>query len=241
MEPYDISCVKEETIEFIKIEPQNDDKMYMDEKPWIKVKDESDTLDFEEVMVKTETKFYDSSLETMESTPSYYNPEIQAQEVIVWHMEGEQDVNQKIVLNMRNQRDIVVDMERVKNVNWKIVPGVLVQGAIVWIMEGEQNNTVRTNVAFIAANYSASTDVIKCLEERNKSLVNSLDVVDDVVEKIQGVPGVAGKTVQEKSAALCGLKQPADPLCLATRGEWAASYAPIHTIHTHTLVSQLHS
>ena len=52
--------------------------------------------------------------------------------------------------------------------------------------------TVRNDLAFIAANYSALPDSIKCLEERNKSLVNSLDVVDDIVT------GVTGNIVEEK-------------------------------------------
>lgn len=58
--------------------------------------------------------------------------------------------------------------------------------------------TLRNDLAFIAANYSSLPEAIICLEERNKSLVNSLQVVDDIVKKIQVVPGVTGRTVREK-------------------------------------------
>nr|CAD7591097.1 unnamed protein product [Timema genevievae] len=41
-------------------------------------------------------------------------------------------------------------------------------------------------------------DMRSSIFKRNKSLVNSLDVVDDVVKKTQAVPDVAGRTVREK-------------------------------------------
>lgn len=54
----------------------------------------------------------------------------------------------------------------------------------------------------MTANYFVLPDAIsrdcKCLKQRNKTLVYSLDVVDDAVQKIQMVSGTVGQTVQEK-------------------------------------------
>nr|CAD7394163.1 unnamed protein product [Timema cristinae] len=47
----------------------------------------------------------------------------------------------------------------------------------------------RYDLAFIVANYSALPGAIICFEERNKTLANSLNVVDNVVQRIQAIPG----------------------------------------------------
>nr|CAD7205322.1 unnamed protein product [Timema douglasi] len=46
-------------------------------------------------------------------------------------------------------------------------------------------------------NYDFFTSgAIKCLEGRNKTLAKSLDVVDNIVQGIQAIPGVAGQTTR---------------------------------------------
>nr|CAD7205418.1 unnamed protein product [Timema douglasi] len=60
METYDISFVKQEIVELIKKEPQNEDEFDTCGQSEIKTEDESDTSNSVDEIVKTEIKLFDS-------------------------------------------------------------------------------------------------------------------------------------------------------------------------------------
>nr|CAD7460223.1 unnamed protein product [Timema tahoe] len=120
MEACDISLVKEENIELIKTEPQNEDEFNMCGLSGIKTEDETDTSNSVDEIVKTEIKLYDSSLGIMDSNIDHFSPMDNSEEDIVMHMEEEEDVKQKIVQTGLRQEEIVLNMEE-EDVKLKIV------------------------------------------------------------------------------------------------------------------------
>ncbi len=59
-------------------------------------------------------------------------------------------------------------------------------------------DSIRNDLAFIAAQYSNLPNAITSLEKRDETLVTSLKVFCDVVEEINSAPGVKGRSVREK-------------------------------------------
>lgn len=47
------------------------------------------------------------------------------------------------------------------------------------VKQSQLKNTVQNDLVFIAANYSVLPDEIKCHKERNKTIVNSSDVINN--------------------------------------------------------------
>nr|CAD7266185.1 unnamed protein product [Timema shepardi] len=74
METSDISLVKQEIVELIKTEPQNEDEFNMFGQSGIKTEDESDTSNSVDEIVKTEFKLYDSSFGIMDSNIDHFTP-----------------------------------------------------------------------------------------------------------------------------------------------------------------------
>nr|CAD7202442.1 unnamed protein product [Timema douglasi] len=74
METCDISLVKQEIVELIKTEPQNEDEFNMYGQSGIKTEDESDTSNFVDEIVKTEIKLYESALGIMNSSIDHLTP-----------------------------------------------------------------------------------------------------------------------------------------------------------------------
>nr|CAD7203938.1 unnamed protein product [Timema douglasi] len=74
METCDISFVKQEIVELIKTEPQNEDKFDMCGQSGIKTEDESDTSNSVNGIVKTEIKLFDSSFGMMDMNIDHFTP-----------------------------------------------------------------------------------------------------------------------------------------------------------------------
>nr|CAD7205235.1 unnamed protein product [Timema douglasi] len=74
METCDISLVKQEIVELIKTEPQNEDEFDMCGQSRIKTEDESDTSNSVDEIVKTEIKLFDSSFVIMDSNIDHFTP-----------------------------------------------------------------------------------------------------------------------------------------------------------------------
>nr|CAD7399286.1 unnamed protein product [Timema poppensis] len=74
METCDYSLVKQEIVELIKTEPQNEDEFDMCGQSGIKSEDESDTSNSVDEIVKTEIMLYDSSFGIMDSKIDHFNP-----------------------------------------------------------------------------------------------------------------------------------------------------------------------
>nr|CAD7433102.1 unnamed protein product [Timema monikensis] len=72
METCDISLVKQEIVELIKTEPQNEYEFDMCGQSGIKTEDESDTTNSVDEIVKTEIKLYDSSFGIMDSNIDHF-------------------------------------------------------------------------------------------------------------------------------------------------------------------------
>nr|CAD7203020.1 unnamed protein product [Timema douglasi] len=87
METCDISLVKQEIVELIKTEPQNDNEFDMFGQSGIKTEDESDTSNSVDEIVKTEFKLYDSSFGIMDSNIDHFTPvdESEALECVLEH------------------------------------------------------------------------------------------------------------------------------------------------------------
>nr|CAD7402715.1 unnamed protein product [Timema poppensis] len=89
METCDISLVKQEIVELIKTEPQNEDGFNMYGQSGIKTEDESDTSNSVDEILKTEIKLYESALGIMNSSIDHLTPLDKSEEDIVYHMEEE--------------------------------------------------------------------------------------------------------------------------------------------------------
>nr|CAD7608572.1 unnamed protein product [Timema genevievae] len=74
METCDISLVKEEIIELIKTEPQNEDEYDMCGQSGIKTEDKYDTSYSVDDIVKTEIKLYDSCIGIMDWNIEHFTP-----------------------------------------------------------------------------------------------------------------------------------------------------------------------
>nr|CAD7411280.1 unnamed protein product [Timema cristinae] len=88
METCDISLVKQEIVELIKTEPQNEDGIDMCRQSIIKTEKESDTVNFVDGIVKNEIKLYDSSFGIMDSNIDHFTPVDQSEEAYL-HWRGE--------------------------------------------------------------------------------------------------------------------------------------------------------
>nr|CAD7410769.1 unnamed protein product [Timema cristinae] len=139
METCDISLVKQEIVELIKTEPQNENEFDTCGQSGIKTEDESDTSNSVDDIVKTEIKQYDSSLRIMNSNIDHFTLVDKSEEDIVVHMVGNGNVKLKIVPRMLFYEDIVMHMEGDGIVKLKIVQRVLVQEDIVVHMVGDGN------------------------------------------------------------------------------------------------------
>nr|CAD7263693.1 unnamed protein product [Timema shepardi] len=121
METCDISLVKQEIVEHIKTEPQNEDEFDMCGQSGIKTEDESDTSNSVDEIGKTEIKLFDSSFGIMDSNIDHFTPVDKSEEDTVMHMEEEENVKLTIVLRDLKWEDIVLHMEGVDFVKLKIV------------------------------------------------------------------------------------------------------------------------
>nr|CAD7203937.1 unnamed protein product [Timema douglasi] len=74
METCDISLVKQEIVEIIKTEPQNEDEFDTCGQSGIKTEDESDTSNSVDEIVKTEIKLFDSSFGIMDTNIDHFTP-----------------------------------------------------------------------------------------------------------------------------------------------------------------------
>ncbi|CAG2059738.1 unnamed protein product, partial [Timema podura] len=124
MDTCDISLVKEENVELIKTEPQNEDEFDMCGQSGIKTEDETDVPYNVDGVVKTEVNFYDSCVGIMKSTPDHFTLENKYQmlgkEGIVLRMEENRYVKPKIVIKMLKKEGIVLRTEVAVNVKLKI-------------------------------------------------------------------------------------------------------------------------
>nr|CAD7401999.1 unnamed protein product [Timema cristinae] len=75
------------------------------------IKDESDTSNFVDEIVKTEIKLYDSSFGIMDSNIDHFTPVDKSKEDIVLHMEEDINVKPRIVQRVLRHEDIVKHME----------------------------------------------------------------------------------------------------------------------------------
>nr|CAD7427601.1 unnamed protein product [Timema monikensis] len=74
METCDISLVKQEIVELIKTEPQNEDEFDTCGQSEIKTEDDSETSNSIDEIVKTEIKLYDSSFGIIDSNINHFTP-----------------------------------------------------------------------------------------------------------------------------------------------------------------------
>nr|CAD7435191.1 unnamed protein product [Timema monikensis] len=110
METCDISHVKQEIVELIKTEPQNENEFNMCGQLGIKTEDESITSNSVDEIVKNEIILYDSSFGTIDSKIDHFTPVDKSEEKIVLVMEEEENIKLKIVIRMLRQEDIVEHM-----------------------------------------------------------------------------------------------------------------------------------
>nr|CAD7427600.1 unnamed protein product [Timema monikensis] len=75
------------------------------------IKDESDTSNFVDEIVKTEIKLYDSSFGIMDSNIDHFTPVDKSKEDIVLYMEEDINVKPRIVQRVLRHEDIVKHME----------------------------------------------------------------------------------------------------------------------------------
>nr|CAD7427602.1 unnamed protein product [Timema monikensis] len=111
METCDISLMKQEIVELIKTEPQNENEFDMCGQLGIKTEDESDTSNSVDEIVKNEIMLYDSSFETIDSKIDHFTQVDKSEEDIVLHMVVEGNVKLKIVLRILSHEDIAMHME----------------------------------------------------------------------------------------------------------------------------------
>nr|CAD7263694.1 unnamed protein product [Timema shepardi] len=74
METCDISLLKQEIVELIKTEPQNEDEFDTCGQSGIKTEDESDTSNSVDEIVKTEIKLNDSFFGILDTNIDHFNP-----------------------------------------------------------------------------------------------------------------------------------------------------------------------
>nr|CAD7258644.1 unnamed protein product [Timema shepardi] len=116
METCDNSLVKQEIVELIKTEPQNENEFDMFGQQGIKTEDESDTSNSVDEIVKTEFKLYDSSFGIMDSKIEHFTAVDKSEEDILETMVEQVNVKLKIVLRERVKEEIVLYMEEEGNV-----------------------------------------------------------------------------------------------------------------------------
>nr|CAD7200157.1 unnamed protein product [Timema douglasi] len=139
METCDNSLVKQEIIELIKTEPQNENEFDIFGHSGIKTEDESDTSNSVDEIVKTEFKLYDSSFGIMDSKIEHFTAVDKSEEDILETMVEQVNVKLNIVLSLLWQEDIVLHMEVEGNVKLKIVLKMLRWEDIVEHMVEETN------------------------------------------------------------------------------------------------------
>nr|CAD7427603.1 unnamed protein product [Timema monikensis] len=83
METCDISLVKQEIVELIKTEPQNENEFDNCGQSGIKTEDESDTSNSVDEIVKTEINLYDSSFGTIDSNIDHFTPVDKSESVLL--------------------------------------------------------------------------------------------------------------------------------------------------------------
>nr|CAD7401997.1 unnamed protein product [Timema cristinae] len=122
METCDISLVKQEIVERIKTEPQNEDEFDTCGQLEMKTEDDSETSNSIDEIVKTEIKLYDSSFGIIDSNINHFTP--------VDRSEIKLEQDQSILSKLR-QEDIVLNIEIEDNVKSEIVPNGIRLKAIV--------------------------------------------------------------------------------------------------------------
>ncbi|CAG2060441.1 unnamed protein product [Timema podura] len=120
MEACDISLVKEENIELIKTEPQNEDEFNMCGLSGIKTEDSNFAGDYKDTINYEAQRFQTSDVEMKFPWDGFLPIREQIKEDIVMHMVEEEDVKQKIVQTGLRQEEIVLNMEE-EDVKLKIV------------------------------------------------------------------------------------------------------------------------
>nr|CAD7605594.1 unnamed protein product [Timema genevievae] len=236
METCDISLVKEEIVEFIETEPQNEAEFDMFGQSGVKtedssltgdlkdtinneaqrfqtsdvemkplwdgflpikeqIKDESDTSNSVDEIVKNEIKLYDSFLGIMDSNIVHFTPgdksEIKLEqdqsslsrlrlEDIVNHMEGERDVKLKIVLKVLRLEDIALHMEEERNVKLKIVLKLLRLEETVLHMEEDGN----VKLKIVQEMLRLEEIVLHMEEDRNEEIALHMEEEGNVKLKI---------------------------------------------------------
>nr|CAD7463364.1 unnamed protein product [Timema tahoe] len=111
MEACDISLVKEEIVEFIKTEPQNEDEFDMCGQSGIKTEDSNMVGDFKDTINYEAQSFLTSEVEMKSSWDGFLPIKEQIKEDIVLLTEEEGNVELKIVQIGLKYEDIVLNME----------------------------------------------------------------------------------------------------------------------------------
>nr|CAD7427604.1 unnamed protein product [Timema monikensis] len=156
METCDISLVKQEIVELIKTEPQNENEFDTCGQLGIKTEDESDTSNSVDEIVKTEINLYDSSFGTIDSNIDHFTPVDKSEDIVVL-MEEDCIVKLKIVPSLLMLEDIVLHMVEEENVKLKIVLRMLICEDIVVHTEEEGNDV---NSYFARFEHFCTTETI---------------------------------------------------------------------------------